>query len=367
MLMQTQIITEAELDVDRNTVDLFNDSIFRTFASARKVVGKSELLPHAVRTIVAQRNASKRRLEWRKKGLHVPPAIIFSATKRCNLNCKGCYAHAQHRDSDDIPIERVADLFEEARDLGTSIIVIAGGEPLTRPEIIDEARHFSNIIFPVFTNGVLIDQSMALMLRYNRNIVPMISLEGPREVTDERRGKGMYELVTRKMKLLKNNGVFYGASITVNSENMETVTSDEFVSELLGLGVRAIVYVQYVPVDPDTEHLILGFEMRTMLAERLEAMRKEYNAVFIDFPGDEEKLGGCLAAGRGFIHVSQSGAVEPCPASPYSDVSLNNMPLKEALKSSLLRRIRETPHSLLESTSGCALYDKEEWVKTLVN
>lgn len=363
--MQTQIITEV--DVDRDTVDLFNDSIFKTFITARKIIGNGELRQFAVKTIVAQRNASRRRLSWRKRGIHVPPAMIFSVTKRCNLNCKGCYHHAQHRQSIDLPIERVSRLFEEAKELGTSIIVIAGGEPLTRPEILDEACEYRDIIFPVFTNGVLIDQSMAMMLKYNRNIVPFISLEGPKEVTDERRGEGMYDMVTRKMKLLKNNGVFYGASITITSENMEQVTSDEFVSELCSLGVKAVIYVQYVPVDPETEYLALGIEMRAILVERLESLRKKNKAVFIDFSGDEEKLGGCLAAGRGFIHISQSGAVEPCPASPYSDVSLKDVSLKEALKSRFLRRIRETPHSLVESASGCALYVKEEWVRSLVS
>ena len=176
----------------------------------------------------------------------------------------------------------------------------------------------------------------------------------------------MYAKVTKKMKLLKNNGVFFGVSITVTSENMEQVISDEFISELCSMGVKAIVYVEYVPVDPETERLVLGTERRSILDERLESLRKHNKAVFIDFPGDEEKLGGCLAAGRGFIHVSQSGAVEPCPASPYSDANLGNMSLKEALSSRLLKKIRETPLSLGESHSGCALFDKEEWVKSLV-
>ena len=58
--MQTQIITEV--DVDRDTVDLFNDSIFKTFITARKIIGNGELRQFAVKTIVAQRNASRRRL-----------------------------------------------------------------------------------------------------------------------------------------------------------------------------------------------------------------------------------------------------------------------------------------------------------------
>lgn len=364
--MEPQNIAEAQLDVDQNTVDMFNKSIFSTFKSARNVVDRGELLKCAIKTMIAQKKASNRRLSWRRKGVHVPPVIIFSATKRCNLNCKGCYHQAQHRTREDIPVKRVSQMFEEAAELGTSVIVIAGGEPLTRPEVIDTARLHGDIIFPLFTNGLLIDQGMAMMLRYSRNIVPMISIEGSKGVTDARRGEGMYDRVIKKMKLLKNNGVFFGASITVTSENFGEVTSDEFVSHLCNQGVKAVVYVEYVPIDKGTEHLVLGPEMRPIMGERLDHLRDSYKAVFIDFPGDEEKMGGCLAAGRGFIHVSQSGAVEPCPASPYSDANLGQMSLREALDSELLRKIRGTPHSLVDSPSGCALFDKEDWVKSLL-
>ncbi len=364
--METQNIPEARLDVDKGTVDMFNESIFSTFKTARSIVSDTTLLPFAVRTLISQRNAAKRRMNWRKKGVHVPPVIILSATKRCNLNCKGCYHHAHALSQQDISIERVSQMYDEAKELGTSVIVIAGGEPLMRPEIIDAARYYHDIIFPVFTNGLLIEQSLALMLKYNRNIVPIISLEGPGEVTDERRGLGMYDRVMKKMKLLKNNGVFFGASITVTNENMVQVTSPEFVSELTRAGVKAVVYVEYVPVDRSTEHLVVGLEKRPLLEAQIESLRNQFKVVFIDFPGDEEKMGGCLAAGRGFIHVSQSGAVEPCPASPYSDTNLSEISLKEALNSDLLRKIRETPHSLIESPSGCALFDKEDWVKSLL-
>lgn len=194
----------------------------------------------------------------------------------------------------------------------------------------------------------------------------MISIEGPKEVTDERREEGIYDRVIKKMKLLKNNGVFFGASITVTRENVMEITSDEFVSHLCTQGVKAVVYVEYVPIDRGTEYLVLGPEMRSILESRITHLRETRKAVFIDFPGDEEKLGGCLAAGKGFIHVSQDGAVEPCPASPYSDVNLNQTSLRMALESDLLKKIRETPHSLAESSSGYALYDKDEWVKSLL-
>jgi MoaA/NifB/PqqE/SkfB family radical SAM enzyme len=363
--MQSQIITERQLDVEEKTVESFNKSIIQTFNTARKVISNSHLR-FTIETILAQKMASRRRQILRKNGIHVPPVIIFSVTKRCNLKCKGCYAHAQKRYDKDISLERIKILFEEAKELGISIIVIAGGEPLMRPKILKTASLHREIIFPVFTNGMLINQAFALMLRYNKNIVPIISIEGSKEVTDSRRGTGMYEKIIQNMRLLKNNDIFFGASVTVTSKNIEEVTSRNFVSELGTLGVKTMVYVEYIPVDNGTENLVLSQKQKQLLKSRLDDLKESSKVVFINFPGDEDKFGGCLAAGRGFIHISQNGALEPCPASPYSDVKLSNCSLKEALNSKFLKKIRETPHSLIESTSGCALFDKEEWVKSLI-
>ena len=47
------------------------------------------------------------------------------------------------------------------------------------------------------------------------------------------------------------------------------------------------------------------------------------------------------AAWRGVVHINPEGRLEPCPFSPYSDVSLKHFSLQEALQSPLLRTIRE--------------------------
>jgi len=46
-----------------------------------------------------------------------------------------------------------------------------------------------------------------------------------------------------------------------------------------------------------------------MIAKRFQ---QHYSALFVSLPGDEEKFGGCLAAGRGFIHINPEGKVEAC-------------------------------------------------------
>ena len=86
----------------------------------------------------------------------------------------------------------------------------------------------------------------------------------------------------------------------------------------------------------------------------------------IALPGDEEKFGGCLAAGRGFLHVSSTGAVEACPFAPFSDVNLKQISFTDALESRLLGRIRDNHHLLEEADGGCTLFENKEWVEQLV-
>ena len=100
--------------------------------------------------------------------------------------------------------------------------------------------------------------------------------------------------------------------------------------------------------------------------EREEKLYEKHNMLMVTLPGDEEKYGGCLASGRGFLHISSTGALEACPFAPYSDTNIKEMPLKEALKSGLLKEIRDKHDTLKESRGGCALKENREWVESLL-
>ena len=75
---------------------------------------------------------------------------------------------------------------------------------------------------------------------------------------------------------------------------------------------------------------------------RIDELRESrQDMVFVSFPGDEKSSGGCLAAGRGFFHINSHGGAEPCPFSPYSDISVKDTSLKEALRSNLFTALRD--------------------------
>jgi MoaA/NifB/PqqE/SkfB family radical SAM enzyme len=261
----------------------------------------------------------------------------------------------------------LASIVDQAAELGVSIIVIAGGEPLVRQEeIFRMAETHPRILFPLFTNGLLIDDAMASQIAACRNIVPVISFEGFREDTDTRRGSGVYDQLLSVCSRLKDQDVFFGCSVTTSRKNFDNVTGEAFVRQMTGAGARVFTYVEYVPMAPGTEDLVLTHEQKKTLQAVLVDFNLQFPALFIGFPGDEDTYGGCLAACRGFVHVSPSGDLEPCPAAPYSDANLTKVSLKEALQSRLLSRLREKPEFLIETEGGCALRANLAWVQEIV-
>jgi MoaA/NifB/PqqE/SkfB family radical SAM enzyme len=102
------------------------------------------------------------------------------------------------------------------------------------------------------------------------------------------------------------------------------------------------------------------------LLEDIHAFKKKYKALFLAFPGDEDRFGGCLSSGRGFAHIAPDGRLEACPFAPFGDTDARNQPLREALRSPLLEQIRAHHDELSETSAGCALWNRREWAESLV-
>lgn len=324
-----------------------------------------------IKYMLAVKDAKTKRDMLENKGEHIPPFLMGSISSNCNLHCKGCYARANKSCVDNLKVsemseERWGEIFNEARKIGISFLLLLGGEPLMRRGVIEQASSVKEIVFPIFTNGTMLDESYINLFDKNRNLVPMISIEGDKNQTDGRRGKGTYKSIMTAMDSLTKKGILFGGSVTVTTENITTVTSKEFVQELYNKGARVLIFVEYVPVTKNTRNFAPTDKERLILEEKIEELRKVFeNIVFLSFPGDEKYSGGCLAAGRGFFHINAKGGAEPCPFSPYSDVNLKESSLREALKSQLFKKLKDNEMLTGEHDGGCLLFEKEEDVKKL--
>jgi MoaA/NifB/PqqE/SkfB family radical SAM enzyme len=311
-------------------------------------------------------NAARIRSRCAKQGVPAPPILILSITNRCNLECKGCYQQEFHPSIEqELTTERLKEITQEAHELGIRFFVISGGEPLIRPEMLQITQEYREIIFLIFTNGTMIDETVVMRFKKQKNVVPMISLEGDAVDTDGRRGDGTYEHVLKTMGQLRRNGVFFGSSITLTRPNFATVTAREFIRDLVDVGSRFFLFLDYTPIQEGTEEWVLLDDQRMQVTSLMKSLRKEFSALFIGVPWDEIEVGGCLSAGRGFVHINAEGGVEPCPFAPISDTSLKDVSLSEALQSEFLMRIRQNPELSKYTGGGCALWKNRERVRAL--
>jgi MoaA/NifB/PqqE/SkfB family radical SAM enzyme len=349
-------------------LNLMNRGIRQLVVDALKVsLLKPGLAYFIMRSIFWQKNATRLRQKWEEQGVHVPPFMIISVTNHCNLKCKGCYAIAHQRGPlAEMDAAKLIEVIGEARDLGISIILLAGGEPLTRSDLFEVTAQFPEIIFPVFTNGLLLNSETIARFKKQKNVLPIISMEGMPADTDARRGQGIHDHLVRIINQLRRTSVFFGISFTVTRRNFDILTDEKFIKPLVKLGSKIFFFIDYIPVQPGTEELELTPEKSRQIPVIAERLRQQLPALFVSFPGDEEQFGGCLSSGRGFVHIAPDGSLEPCPFAPYSDTSLKELPLRQALQSNFLKAIRDNHGMLSETKGGCALWDQREWVRSLL-
>ena len=235
------------------------------------------------RFMISARKASKLREKLEAEGRHIPPFLIASITRTCNLRCAGCYDQnrACGHSGPDLSAEAWLSIFKQAQALGVSFILLAGGEPLMRPDVLEAATKVPGILFPVFTNATLVDESQLNLFDGHRNLLPVISLEGDRDLTDARRGPGVYDRIVRAMDSFKARGIPFGSSVTVTKTNLGEVTGQSFIRALNDRGARAMIYVEYVPAGGG-EALVPGEAERAELEQSLSTLRTgKQDAVFV--------------------------------------------------------------------------------------
>jgi len=283
-----------------------------------------------------------------------PPTIFISVTSRCNLLCRGCSAHKQ--ESVDLDMALIDWIISDAKNNGTRLFVFTGGEPFLRNEILSLMEKHSDTYFQIFTNGTLIDSSIAERLSRNGNAIVLFSLEGFSDYTDFRRGKDVFHKVTNSMSLLKEKGVLFGTSILVTPDNFNVVTSGEFIEELIKRGVFFAWYLTYKPVG-DKLDLTLLFppHQRHLLSEKVVDIRNSFPIITIDHENDVAPIGGCLATNGVGIHINAKGGIEPCGILHYYDTFVKyGEAIEDSIKKSNLLNEMKSFNSSLPS---CPLID----------
>ena len=336
-----------------------------------------ELHPNVLKTTIldlgyeAFYHGTKTIREMRKiHNCNIPWIILMDPTSACNLHCTGCWA-AEYGNKLNLTLDEMDSVITQGKELGVYFYMLTGGEPMVRKkDIIKLCKKHNDCVFLAYTNGTLVDEELCAQMQEAGNLFLALSLEGKPEVNDLRRGEGVYGKVMHAMDLLKEHGLVFGTSICYTSQNIESVTSDEFIDMLVEKGCRYSLYFHYMPVGNDASvELLPSMEQRVYMHDRVREIRNMEHGPGIftmDFQNDGEFVGGCIAGGRNYFHINANGDAEPCVFIHYSNGNIRENTILEILKQPLFMAYHDNQPFNENMLRPCPMLENPEILQKLV-
>lgn len=304
----------------------------------------------------------------RRLGAHICRVIALSPTMLCNYDCIGCYSRDRPV-HDELSTEELDSLLGEAERYGIFAIVLTGGEPLLREDLLPLIYSHRRLFFVLITNGSLMTDEKARTLAKSGNTVTLVSIEGHLQHTENRRGSGSHRSALEALRVLRVAGACYGFATTVTSANMYDVSDETFIDKMADLGCAVGYLVEYVPCGTaPREELLMDSAASAIFRKKVCALRRSKPIVLVHFPDDEygrENL--CSAAGRASVHINSQGDIEPCPFVSVSRENIRDGGLEAVFTSPFLQEIRKRPVLLRRKNYACSLFEHRSELASLLS
>lgn len=155
------------------------------------------------------------------------PVVVWNITRRCNLNCIHCYSDSTARHyPGELDWDQCKDVIDDLADFGIPSLLLSGGEPLIHPRFFDLANYArgKGLKLTLSTNGTLIDQEKAAMLKELGMAYVGISLDGIGATHDKFRGKeGAFDKTIKAFHHCKKVGQKVGLRLTLSAHNVADI------------------------------------------------------------------------------------------------------------------------------------------------
>ncbi|CAB5085470.1 Radical SAM heme biosynthesis protein AhbC, 12,18-didecarboxysirohaem deacetylase [Olavius algarvensis associated proteobacterium Delta 3] len=155
------------------------------------------------------------------------PVVVWNMTRKCNLKCVHCYAHARDESSEDeMSTEDGRRLIEDLAGFGVPVLLFSGGEPLVRKDLPDLAAYAveNGMRAVISTNGTLISREKARTLKEIGLSYVGISLDGMEDINDRFRGvRGAFKKAMEGIENCQAAGIKVGLRFTINKFNVDEI------------------------------------------------------------------------------------------------------------------------------------------------
>ena len=163
---------------------------------------------------------------YKENRLISPPIVFLQITDQCNLRCKHCFTQKHYnKNRKNLSTSELIKLLNELECLGVCEVIIGGGEPLLRKDLFDIINYCNELhIRPSFTtNGTLVNNEILCQLKKIKVGYIKVSLDGPKEIHEEIREKGTFDLAIEGIKKIVDIGIDVGIRTVLTSLNLNDI------------------------------------------------------------------------------------------------------------------------------------------------
>lgn len=286
-------------------------------------------------------------IEFKNRIYNYPLKAYIMTTNACNLRCKYCYLAANTLLDKELTDVEFENLINELDGLGILLLSFNGGEPFVRPNFINTIRYVisKQMAYSISTNGTLINEEFAGLIGESSGWLK-ISLDGSSENHDSLRGSGTFEIIIKKLEILKKYDVNFILQMTLTSQNISDMVYLAHLGNQLGAK-----YIKFSLIRPSGRALDNSFLYNlsdrdfSIIEEQISLLnlipiKKVYSHDFPYFHAlhkghnlsrIDNKLFGC-SAGKTAISIHPTGEITPCIFFPSS---MNAGNVRDGLKNVL--------------------------------
>lgn len=272
--------------------------------------------------------------------------IWLNVTNKCNLRCIQCHLSSGKALDDELTTNEILSVIDQYKEIKSKngSIVISGGEPLLRDDILDILEYIAkkDINISLITNGTLISQKLSKELKKLENLKIQVSLDGAkRETNDFIRGKGAYEETIKGIKNLIKEGMNPTIAMTIMKVNMNEILDMMRLAEDLGVKNLHFPLIRVIGRAKDNENLVdLNNEDKFRAYKIIQEIPKMSTLTtsneFVCKIKNLMKTDLC-GAGRSTLSIAANGDVYPCASLHDKRFLAGNV------RSKSLKEIRSSP------------------------
>lgn len=279
--------------------------------------------------------------------------VEIDVTSKCNANCSFCFQGTHENKYYDMSLEKIVNLLDDLRSMGTFFIGFSGGEPFARAdflEILNEAKK-RKFRISVISNGMLLSKSDIDRLAELQIDRVTISFHGISQDTYLKsfgiNNPSCFSRAIENIDYMLQKGISLGIAITVTKYNIGEL--EEITNFFLQKGLKSS--------DINYNMLLSGKRKINELMPTQEQITENVNYLSQKI-GKEEKHALCNA-GIISCSIDSRGYVYPCTFFNNYVGNIFEQSIKDIWENShFLKILRSLKDSMFEKCADCALKGK---------